>query len=159
MHVGLRIVLNAPVEVVRDALLAPEVMVAVTRPMLVYRSLSAAGFPRRWTPGTPHPVRADAFGVLSSGRTRVDIDLIEIDGVPVQRDNGGGTSGLFARMDMQHRMAATPLPDGRTLFRDRLSYRTRPRPLGIVLWPGLWVVWQWRAARMRALAPTWRLDA
>jgi len=30
MHVGLRIVLDAPVEAVRDALLSPSVMVAVT---------------------------------------------------------------------------------------------------------------------------------
>jgi hypothetical protein len=159
MHVGLRIVLNAPVDVVRDALRNPQVMVAVTEPMLVYRSLSASGFPTRWTPDEPHPVRADAFGVIPSGNTHVDIDVYDIDGIPVQRDNGGGTSGLFARMDMQHRMVATALPDGRTLFRDRLSYRMRPWALGLALWPGLWVVWQWRAARMRALAPSWTTGA
>jgi hypothetical protein len=26
------------------------------------------------------------------------------------------------------------------------------------LWPGLWAAWQWRAARIRALAPTWAHD-
>ncbi|MFZ7087309.1 hypothetical protein [Curtobacterium sp. RRHDQ10] len=159
MHVGLRIVLDAPVDVVRDALRSPRVMIAVTEPMLVYSSLAPDGFPRRWTDGDPHPVRADAFGLIPSGATHVDISTRTLDGIPVQQDGGGGTSGLFARMDMRHRMAATALPDGRTLLRDRLTYRMRPAALGVALWPGLWVVWQWRAFRMRALAPSWRIDA
>jgi hypothetical protein len=155
MHVGLRIVLDAPVDVVRDALRSPQVMVAVTEPLLVYRSLAPQGFPERWIPGEPHPIAADLFGVIPGGETHVDLDVYLVDGVPVQRDNGGGTSGLFARMDMQHRMAVTALPDGRTLLRDRLTYRMRPWLLGVALWPGLWVTWQWRAAKMRALAPSW----
>ncbi len=155
MHVGLRIVLDAPVDAVRDALLSPAVMVAVTKPFLVYRSRDPQGFPDRWTPGQPHPIAADAFGLVPSGDTHVDIDLYTVDGVLVQRDNGGGVSGLFARMDMRHRMAAEDLGDGRTLLVDRLTYRMRPRVLGALLWPGMWVIWQWRAARMRALAPGW----
>jgi hypothetical protein len=159
MHVGIRIVLDAPVAAVRDALLSPSVMVAVTKPFLVYRSRSAEGFPERWEPGRPHPITASAFGLVPSGDTHVDLDLYEIDGVPVQRDNGGGTSGLFGRMTMRHRMAVVPAPGDRTLLIDRLSYRMRPWPLGALLWPGMWVIWQWRAYRMRALAPTWRTDA
>ncbi|SBN61436.1 hypothetical protein [Curtobacterium sp. 9128] len=155
MHVGLRLVLDAPVDVVRDALMAPEVMVGVTKPFLVYRSLDPDGFPSRWTPGRPHPIAASAFGLLPSGTSHVDIDRYEVDGVPVQRDNGGGTSGLFARMDMRHRMAVTELPDGTTLFVDRLDYRMHPWALGLALWPGMWVIWQWRALRMRQQAPTW----
>lgn len=155
MHVGLRIVLDAPVDAVRDALLAPAVMVSVTKPFLVYRSLTPEGFPERWTPGEPHPIAASAFGVLPSGSSHVDIDRYEVQGVPVQRDNGGGTSGLFARMDMAHRMAAVDLGDGRTLLLDRLTYRMRPGVLGVLLWPGMWVIWQWRALRMRAQAPSW----
>lgn len=154
-HVGLRIELDAPVEVVRDALSDPQVMVAVTKPLLVYRSLAPSGFPGRWTDGAPHPITARVLGLLPAGDSHVDIDRFTIDGVPVQRDNGGGTSGLFARMDMQHRMAATPLPGGRTLLRDRLDYRMAPPLLAFAMWPGLWLTWQWRAARMRALAPSW----
>ncbi|MGN8049310.1 hypothetical protein ACTJKO_06430 [Curtobacterium sp. 22159] len=159
MHVGLRITLDAPVDAVRDALLSPAVMVAVTKPFLVYRSRDPQGFPVRWTPGRPHPITARAFGVLPSGDTHVHLELYEVDGVPVQRDVGGGTSGLFARMTMQHRMAVRPTPDGRTLLVDRLSYRMRPRVLGALLWPGMWVIWQWRGFRMRALAPGWRRPA
>ncbi|MFJ7288805.1 hypothetical protein ACQXVK_05400 [Curtobacterium sp. AB451] len=156
MHVGLRITLDAPAEAVRDALLSPSVMVAVTKPFLVYRSRDPEGFPVRWVPGTPHPITASAFGVFPSGDTHVDLDLYEVRGVPVQRDNGGGTSGLFGRMTMQHRMATVDLGDGRTELVDRLSYRMRPAALGVLLWPGMWVIWQWRALRMRALAPGWR---
>jgi ligand-binding SRPBCC domain-containing protein len=158
VHVGLKIVLDAPVDTVRDAFRSPAVMVAVTRPFLVYRSLAPEGFPDRWTPGEPQPITASAFGLLPSGDTHVDLELRDVDGVPVQVDRGGGTSGLFARMTMRHRMAATPLPDGRTLLRDRLTYRMRPAVLGLALWPGMWVIWQWRAMRMRALAPSWRGD-
>jgi ligand-binding SRPBCC domain-containing protein len=156
MHVGLRIVLDAPVEVVRDALRSPQVMVAVTEPLLVYRSRDPRGFPPHWTPGEPHPIAADVFGVLPAGDTWVDLDAYDVDGVPVQRDNGGGESGLFGLMTMRHRMAATAIDDEHTLLRDRLTYRMRPAVLGLLLWPGLWVTWQWRAARMRALAPSWR---
>lgn len=156
MHVGIRITLDAPAEAVRDALLSPSVMVAVTKPFLVYRSRDPEGFPVRWVPGTPHPITASAFGVFPSGDTHVDLDLYEVRGVPVQRDNGGGTSGLFGRMTMQHRMATVDLGDGRTELVDRLSYRMRPAALGVLLWPGMWVIWQWRALRMRALAPGWR---
>jgi hypothetical protein len=156
MHVGLRIVLDAPVDAVRDALLSPSVMVAVTKPFLAYRSRDPQGFPERWEPGHPHPITADAFGLVPSGDTHVDLDLYEVEGVPVQRDNGGGTSGLFGRMTMSHRMAVVPAPGGRTLLLDRLTYRMRPAVLGLALWPGMWVIWQWRAFRMRALAPTWR---
>jgi hypothetical protein len=160
MHVGLRIVLDAPVDAVRRALRSPQVMVAVTEPLLVYSSRAPQGFPPEWRADEPHPIRADLFGLLPGGDTFVDIDLYEVDGVPVQRDNGAGrvderATGLFGLMEMRHRMAATQLADGRTLLRDRLTYRMRPAVLGALLWPGLWVTWQWRAARMRALAPSW----
>jgi hypothetical protein len=155
VHVGLRIVLDAPVDAVRDALARPAVMVAVTTPFLVYRSRDPRGFPERWPDDDPQPIAADAFGFLPSGDTHVDIGRYEVDGVPVQVDRGGGVTGLFARMEMRHRMAATALPDGRTLLRDRLTYRMRPAALGVLLWPGMWVIWQWRAYRMRRLAPTW----
>lgn len=156
MHVGIRIVLDAPADAVRDALLSPSVMVEVTKPFLVYRSRDPHGFPARWTPGQPHPITAKAFGLVPSGDTHVDIDRYEVRGIPVQRDDGGGTSGLFGRMTMAHRMATVDLGDGRTLLIDRLTYRMRPAVLGAALWPGMWVIWQWRALRMQQLAPQWK---
>ncbi|MBN9187116.1 MAG: hypothetical protein J0I62_01265, partial [Microbacterium sp.] len=43
----------------------------------------------------------------------------------------------------------------KTLWRDRLVIGGRAAP---ALWPVLWATWQWRAARIRALAPTWAHD-
>ncbi len=43
----------------------------------------------------------------------------------------------------------------RTLWRERLVIGGRAAP---ALWPVLWATWQWRAARIRALAPTWTHD-
>ncbi|WFR67369.1 hypothetical protein P9139_01900 [Curtobacterium flaccumfaciens] len=155
MHVGLRITLDAPVDAVRDALLSPAVMVAVTKPLLVYRSRDPQGFPPRWVPGAA-PGHGERLRGGAERDTHVDLDVYEVRGVRVQRDRGGGTSGLFGQMAIQHRMATVDVGGGRTLLLDRLVYRTRPALLGVLLWPGMWVVWQWRGLRMRTLAPGWR---
>ena len=43
----------------------------------------------------------------------------------------------------------------RTLWRERLVIGGAAAP---ALWPVLWATWQWRGARLRALAPTWAHD-
>ena len=46
-------------------------------------------------------------------------------------------------------MAVSALPDGRTLYRDRLDISA-----GIAtpfIWAAMWIMWQWRAARLRRL--------
>jgi len=54
-------------------------------------------------------------------------------------------------------MAVSPAPGdpGRTLWRERLVIGGAAAP---ALWPVLWAVWQWRAARLRSLARTWAYD-
>lgn len=153
MHVQLKLRLACPVDVATDALRDPQVMVAVTKPLVVYRSESPSGFPDRWTEEA-HPVSASIFGVLPLGSTHVDLDWHERDGAWIQRDTGRGTSGQFARMRINHRMAVVPDGPGHTLLRDRLEFHAGP--LGPLLWPGLWATWQWRALRMKSSAPSWR---
>ena len=46
MHVQLKIRLACPVDAAADALRDPAVMVAVTKPLVRYRSLAARGLPR-----------------------------------------------------------------------------------------------------------------
>ena len=152
MHVQLKLRLACPVDVATDALRDPRVMVAVTKPLVVYRSEAPDGFPSRWTEEA-HPVSARILGLLPLGSTHVDLDWHERDGAWIQRDTGRGTSGQFARMRINHRMAVVPDGPGHTLLRDRLEFHAGP--LGVVLWPGLWLTWQWRALRMKTLAPTW----
>ena len=52
-------------------------------------------------------------------------------------------------------MSPAPGQPGKTLWRDRLVIGGPTAPL---LWPVLWGVWQWRAARVKALAPGWAHD-
>ena len=56
-----------------------------------------------------------------------------------------------------HQMAVSPAPGdaSKTLWRDRLVIGGGAAP---ALWPVLWATWQWRGARLRALAPTWAHD-
>ena len=74
------------------------------------------------------------------------------------RDSGIPLTGPLAALDVwDHQMAVSPAPgDGtRTLWRERLVIGGRAAP---ALWPVLWATWQWRGARLRALAPTWAYD-
>ncbi|ALJ18974.1 hypothetical protein [Microbacterium sp. No. 7] len=76
--------------------------------------------------------------------------------VHVFRDSGIPLTGPLSALDVwDHQMAASAAPDGRTLWRDRLVIGGAAAP---PLWPVLWATWQWRAARLRALAPTWAFD-
>jgi len=152
MYVQLKLTLPCSVAAAADALADPQVMVAVTRPLLVYRSEEPAGFPRRW--GTePLKVSARILGLFSLGRTHVHLRFYEVARAHIQEDTGRGIDGSFALMRIRHRMAVSPAPDGGTLLRDRMEFRAGI--LGLALWPSLWLVWQWRGMRMRALAPFW----
>jgi hypothetical protein len=151
MHVQLKLTLACSPEAAADALANPEVMVAVTRPMLVYRPVDEP-FPRRWTEAA-FVVSARILGVFPLGRTHVSLRFYKVAGAAVQEDTGRGVSGQFARMRIRHRMALSEAPGGLTLLRDRMEFHAGA--LTPLLWPGLWAVWQWRGFRMRMLAPTW----
>jgi hypothetical protein len=78
--------------------------------------------------------------------------------VRIFRDSGIPLTGPLASLDVwDHQMAIAPAPGdpGKTLWRDRLVIGGPTAP---ALWPVLWGMWQWRAARIRALAPTWAHD-
>jgi hypothetical protein len=168
VHVQLKITLAAPPEVVRDALANPEVMVAVTKPLLVYRSEEPGGFPRRWSTD-PSRVSARILGFFSLGRTHVSLRWYTIadgpvlvdprlHGATVQEDTGRGIDGTFTLLRIRHRMAVSPAPRSSgmprgSLLRDRMEFHAGL--LTPVLWPGLWLVWQWRGFRLKQLAPTW----
>ncbi|BDZ48977.1 hypothetical protein GCM10025867_12180 [Frondihabitans sucicola] len=157
MHVQLKVVLAASPAVVRDALANPAVMVAVTTPLLVYRSEELDGFPRRWSDSAQR-VSARILGVFPLGRTHVSLRWYRVGDADVQEDTGRGIAGTFALLRIRHRMAVSPAPHASglprgTLLRDRMEFHAGP--LTPLLWPGLWLVWQWRGFRLRQLAPTW----
>ncbi|GAA4674568.1 hypothetical protein [Frondihabitans cladoniiphilus] len=162
MHVQLKLTLECSPEVAVDALANPQVMVAVTRPLLVYRSEEPEGFPRRWDT-TPREVSARILGLFSLGRTHVHLRFYEVAAARIQEDTGEGIDGAFAKMTIRHRMAISVAPTApgalgeESLLRDRIEFHAGA--LTPLLWPGLWLVWQWRGRRMRQLAPSWQRDS
>ncbi|MDR6867335.1 hypothetical protein J2Y69_001936 [Microbacterium resistens] len=78
--------------------------------------------------------------------------------VRILRDSGIPLTGPLAGLDVwDHQMAVSPAPgdSSRTLWRERLVIGG---PGAALLWPSLWLIWQWRARRIRSLARTWAHD-
>lgn len=99
-------------------------------------------------------------GVVPLGRQLIDLEYDETrhNGVNILRDTGTPSTGpLSILRGWNHRMAISHAPEdaGRTLLRDRLSFRG---PAAAASWYPLWAIWQWRGARLRTLAPTWAFD-
>jgi len=155
MHVMLKLELDCTPDAAWAALSRPTVFRAVSAPFTTFVSLEPGGFPKRWSAGS-HRVRAKAFGIMPVGEQSIDISYPQrSDGVRLIRDSGGGISGPLGLITYwQHSMAITPATGGRTLYRDKLVYDAGL--LNFPLWPMFWIFWQWRAARLRRLAPTWQ---
>jgi hypothetical protein len=154
MRIHLKLVLNCPPDAAWRALRSPTVFRAVSWPLTTFESLEADGFPELWAAGE-HPVRGRAFGLLPMGDQLIDISFPPApEGVRWVRDSGRGLTGPLAVVTQwRHTMAVSEAPGGRTLFRDELRFGAGP--ITPLLWPVFWVFWQWRAARLRSLAPRW----
>jgi hypothetical protein len=160
MRVLLKLILDCPVDAAWRALRSPAVLREVVAPWLDFEPAADAALPTTWTPG-PHRVRALALRRWPAGEEVVDISFPGglPEGVKMLRDGGGAISGPFAAFqNWDHRMAVSALPDGRTLYRDQLRASTGNPVADAALWYPTWVFWQWRGARLRALAPSWRYD-
>lgn len=160
MRVLLKLTLDCQVDAAWRALASPAVLREAVAPWLDFDAPEGGELPTVWSEG-PHRVRPLAFGRWPAGEEIVDISYPGglPEGVRMLRDGGGAVSGpfaAFARWD--HRMAVSSLPDGRTLYRDQLRASTGNPVADAALWYPTWAFWQWRGARLRALAPTWRFD-
>ncbi len=155
MRILLKLVLDCDPDVAWRAIRDPRVFAAVSAPFTTFSSLEPDGFPESW-PAGPHPVRVRAFGLVPMGDQLIDIAFPQRrDDVRMVLDSGGGISGPLALVTTwKHTMAVSPTRDGRTLYRDRLQFGAGV--LTPLLWPVFWAFWQWRAARLRALATGWR---
>ncbi|WP_341578488.1 hypothetical protein [Microbacterium schleiferi] len=140
------------------ALHSPRVLAEVYGPFLDMQPLEA--MPTQWEHGQNAAVGLSVAGLIPVGRQLISITDAEreVNGVRVRiiRDSGMPLTGPLAVLDVwDHQMAVSPLPDGRTLWRERLVIGGAAAP---ALWPGLWAVWQWRGARIRQIAPSWAHD-
>lgn len=154
MRVLLKMVLDCEPDAAWRAIRSPAALTAVSAPFTTFVSLEPGGFPEEWPEGS-HPVEVRAFGVLPVGDQIIDISYHRKRGdVRIMRDSGEGLSGPLAYVTQwQHSMAVSPAPGGRTLYRDELIFSAGV--LTPVFWVGFWVFWQWRAAGIRSLAPSW----
>ncbi|MFF2387801.1 hypothetical protein [Agromyces sp. NPDC058104] len=158
MRVLLKLELDCTPDAAWRAIRSPAVLREVVAPWLDFSSLEPGGLPSVWPEGR-HRVRALAFRRFPAGEEFVDVSYPGglPAGVRMLRDGGGALTGplaAFRRWD--HRMAVSPLPGGRTLYRDRLL--ASAGPWTAAAWYPTWAFWQWRALRLRQLAPGWAYD-
>jgi hypothetical protein len=155
MRVLLKSLLDCEPDAAWRAIRSPEVMREVAWPFLGFVSLERDGFPSPWTPGA-HPASVLAFGTVPVGEQVIDIAFSHRQGARIQTDTGRSVSGpLTVVTTWRHSIAISPAEGGGTLYRDQLVFDAGPATLP--LWPGYWAFWQWRMARIRRLAPGWRI--
>ena len=153
-HVQLKFRIAASPDAAWAALHSPEVLAALYGPILVVEPLVRA----EEEGSLLHTaVRLRLFGVVTVGTQLIGAydEIREHDGetVRILRDSGIPLTGPLSALDVwDHRMAVSALPDGRTLWRDRLVFAG---PSSALLWPVLWAAWQWRGWRIRRLAHGW----
>lgn len=155
----LKHVLDIDADAAWRALQSPAVFREVMSPFLTAASLDQGGFPTTWGLGS-HDIAMDALGIVPVGAQEIDLSYRRVPSMPdvrILRDNGAPLSGALRLItSWDHRMAVAPLPDGRTLFRDRLIFDAGLASAAV--WPSMWAFWQWRGMRIRSLAPSWRYD-
>ena len=154
MNVFLRQTLDCKPDAAWDALRQPRVLQAVSKPLMHVRETSP--LPKYWDVTQAVPVSLWLFGIIPMGKRTIDVSLSERPGgVRMLIDQGESLSGpLGVVRDWDHRMAVSPAPNGKTLYRDRLVVRAGI--LTLPIWLGMWVMWQYRSQRIAKLAKSWR---
>jgi hypothetical protein len=160
MRILLKFEIDCDPDAAWRALHSPRAVAELYGPLLDVETLEEA--PTSFSSGDDVPVQMRAAGVFPVGRQLISVaDRETTDGngrVRVFRDWGVPLTGPLAALDVwDHQMAVSAAPGdpNRTLWRERLTIGGAAAP---AMWPALWAMWQWRAARIRALAPTWAHD-
>lgn len=152
MRVQLKLVLDCPADAAWEAIRSPDVFREVYHPLANVEPIDPPTFPARWPDG-PTLLRVTSFsGLVPLGEQLMDLSRVERDGVRILEDRGHAVTGPLATLTLwRHRMAVSATEAGTTLYRDRLDFRG---PASVPLWPVLWELWQYRAGRLKRLAPT-----
>lgn len=148
MIVDLSTRLDAPIARVWDELQTTRLLVHVAAPMVHFTPLEPAALPERWSEGR-YRVRMKVFGVLPSGTQVIAISKAESQEGGARRftlrDNGSGD--LAKTWD--HVITLQELPDGATMYRDRVEVRAGL--LTPVVWLFAQVFYRHRQRRWRRL--------
>ena len=161
MRILLKLVIDCDPDAAWRALHSPRAVAELYGPLLDMAPLDGA-LPTSWEPGAEVRVQLSLAGAVPLGRQLIHAsDRITEDAngpVRIFCDSGVPLTGVLSSLDLwDHQMAISAAPGdaSKTLWRDRLVIRGATAP---VIWPALWATWQWRAARITALAPTWAYD-
>ncbi|WP_344060010.1 hypothetical protein [Microbacterium pumilum] len=162
MRILLKLVIDCDADAAWRAVHSPRAVAELYGPLLDMAPLDPGGLPTAWSAGDDIPVQLSAVGKVPMGRQLIHASERFADEpagrVRIFRDSGIPLTGPLSSLDVwDHQMAISPAPGdpSRTLWRDRLVIGGSTAP---ALWPLLWTVWQWRAARIRAVAPSWAYD-
>lgn len=162
MRILLKLVIDCDADAAWRAVHSPRAVAELYGPMMDLSPLDPEGLPTTWEPGGDVPVQLALAGIVPMGRQLIHFSerTTQDSNGPVRifRDSGIPLTGPLASLDVwDHQMAISPAPGDptKTLWRDRL---TIGGPTAFALWPMLWATWQWRAARIKAMAPTWAHD-
>ncbi|SJM55639.1 hypothetical protein [Microbacterium sp. JB110] len=159
MRVLLKLELDCTPSAAWRAVQSPAALGEIHGPLIRIEPLSA--LPTQWEPGRDAAIRY-AVGPIRLGSHLIRIahrDERDSSGrVRIFRDWGDALTGPLALLDAwDHQMAVSPSPrdESKTLWRERLVFTGAAAPF---YWPALWLLWQWRAAHLKRLAPTWEHD-
>ncbi|MDC7803637.1 hypothetical protein PP359_06885 [Sphingomonas sp. BLCC-B65] len=162
MRIMLKLVLDCDADAAWRALHSPRAVADLYGPFVQLVPMAAEGLPSRLEAGADVPVRMSVAGQITLGQQLIHVSERHVDDangpVRIFRDSGIPLTGPLAALDVwDHQMAVSPAPGdpSRTLWRDRLVIGGAA---AAALWPVLWATWQWRGARLKALAPTWAYD-
>lgn len=162
MRILLKLVLDCDADAAWRALHSPGAVAELYGPFMMMEPMSPSGMPTSLSPGVDLPVTLSFAGAVPLGQQLIHVSeqhTRDAHGpVRIFRDSGIPLTGPLASLDVwDHQMAVSPAPGdaSKTLWRDRLVIGGGA---ALALWPVLWTTWQWRGARLRALAPTWAHD-
>lgn len=158
MRILLKLEIDCDADAAWRALHSPRAVTELYGPFLELEPMAAEGLPTSMSAGADIPVSLTALGGIPLGKQLIHVSERTVGDARILRDSGIPLTGPLAGLDVwDHQMAVSPLPGDptRTLWRDRLVIGG---PTAIALWPLLWATWQWRGARISALAPSWAHD-
>lgn len=148
MRVQLDLVVACPADVAWRVITSSEAAARAYAPLI--SMVAESPLPERWHDGDEVVVRLLAGGVVPAGRQLIALRTRRRGDTRILEDAGRPLSGPLAIVTgWRHRMAVTPLPGGRTRYRDRLDVSAGV--LTPVAWFGLWLVWRARGASIRRL--------
>jgi hypothetical protein len=149
MRVVLQLELDAYPDEVWAMLHDPVALGEVVAPLIEIEPVGHRRFPPRWS--GDHLVRLRLLGLLAVGDQRIRLTASRKGDARILEDTGGPVSGAIGLVTgWRHRMAVSPLPGGRTFYRDRLDISAGL--LTPLVWFGVWLLWQYRAIGMRRVA-------